>query len=257
MRPLYNKPTSSNYNEISKYINDIDVTLPIDVCESESAPCEPCGCSGPCDEETPCPEGCACVDGVCVAATTHPCDCFADWPSAMTLNITGLEDYFLPGNGRCNCPTDGYAAGFNQTVVLDYAGEITYDGCPGLPGDANYRSRTFAWNSQVNVGSALEPLGVAVYRGSMTNGDCDEYGVEVLLFPSTGYCTGVGIIDKLAAGSPSICEPWVLASLTCNWWKLDSYGFNEDCSAIDWIVTGSYYGGGGETGEPVASGTPS
>ena len=51
-RPLYTKPTLSNYNEISKYINDIDVTLPIDICESESTPCEPC--VGECESN----EGC-------------------------------------------------------------------------------------------------------------------------------------------------------------------------------------------------------
>jgi hypothetical protein len=213
-----------------------------------------------CRDDDDCESG-HCCDGVCqetpCADETSPCDCFEAWPGSVNLDITGLEDYFLPGEGRCNCPADGYAAGFNQTVVLDYAGEITYDGCPDLPGTF-LRARLYAFNSSVFVGQSPEDTqGVAVYRGSMTNGECDEYGVEVLLFRSGEVCEAVGVIDKLAAGSPTICEPWVLASLTCNWWVMSIGLIDSECEGLELLLTSSYFaGGGGEGGTtPVATGT--
>lgn len=186
---------------------------------------------------------------------THPCDCFASWPASLTLDITGLDDYSVSGEGRCNCPADGYAAGLNQTVTLDYEGEITYDGCPGLAGSGGYRFRTYAFIADISVGNVLEPLGVAVYRGSMTNGSCDEYGVEVLVYKSGSDCEAVGIIDKLASGSPSVCDPWVLATLTCNWWQLIGGVFSEDCSTLELYLGTTYFGGSTNPTDPIATGS--
>lgn len=192
-------------------------------------------------------DDCCCDEPPVDDQSKYPCDCFELWPSSLTMSITGLEDYVLPGEGKCDCPLDGYGSGFNQTVVLDFAGVVTFDGCPSLSGGVNFRERPFAAGppgspARFLVYSDTEPQGVAVYRGSLTNGSCDEYGVEVVLNAFGGGCAVLAALDRLATGAPSICEPWVETSFACNSWRF--YGqFNSTCSSADLYVGGSYLGG--------------
>lgn len=201
-------------------------------------------------------DDCCCDEAPTDDQGKYPCDCFSSWPSSLNLEITGLADYSIPGNGRCNCPLDGYGSGFNQTVVLDFAGVVTFDGCPSLAGGTNYKYRPYRGSSPGSpasfvVYSDAEPQGVAVYRGSLTNGSCDEYGVEVVLNAFGGSCAVLAAMDRLATGSPSICEPWVETSLLCNSWYLVGT-FNSNCSSADLYVGGSVYGGEATVGAIAA-----
>lgn len=187
-------------------------------------------------------DDCCCDEPPVGDQDKYPCDCFTLWPPSLTMSITGMEDYFISGQGLCNCPADYYGAGFNQTVVLDFAGVITFDGCSSLPVSGGGRARTYAAGGSVVVYPDFEPQGVAVYRGSLTNGSCDEYGVEVLLNAFGGQCAVAAVLDRLATGAPTICEPWVEANLVCNHWVF--YGqFDTPCSSADLYVGQSYFGG--------------
>jgi len=160
----------------------------------------------------------------CGGSSQSPCDCFGTaWPASFTANFCGLLDSTVPNQGHCNCPLNGYAAGFNQTVVLDYAGEINPTTCPALFPTGS-RDLAFLHPVAVDFSGVGFPNAVGVYRGSMTNGTCDEYGVELLAWKqgdNPGVCFVRIGIDKLAGGSPGICDPWCLATMTCNSWYFD------------------------------------
>jgi hypothetical protein len=199
-------------------------------------------------------DDCCCPEPPPPGSETYPCDCFEVWPESLTLDITGLADYFVPGRGRCNCPVDGYGPGFNQSVVLDFSGVVTFDGCPALPGTSSSRVRTLGASLSAIVYSDQNPFGLAVYRGSMTNGSCDEYGVEAILNTNAfnGRCDVSVAIDKLAAGSPSICDSWVQTSEACNAWRLNGT-FNDPCASANLTVSGSYFGGDATMGQTAAT----
>jgi hypothetical protein len=197
---------------------------------------------------------CCCPEPPPPGSGTYPCDCFDFWPESLTLDITGLADYPVPGAGLCNCPADGYGPGFNQSVVLDFAGVVTFDGCPALPGTANSRVRTLNSLRNATVYSDQNPFGLAVYRGSMTNGSCDEYGVEAILNKSAfgGFCDVTVVLDKLAAGSPDLCDPWLQASAACSAWVLGGT-FNTSCASANLTVQSSYFGGDATMGQTAAT----
>jgi hypothetical protein len=98
------------------------------------------------------------------------------------------------------------------------------------------------------VNASLAPQRVAVYRGSMVNGTCDEYGIEASLTPADGLCAVSLVVDRLSAGPAGVCDAWVDATFTCNQWVLDG-SFFPPCTVAELYVTQSFYGGSpiGET----------
>lgn len=183
---------------------------------------------------------CCCEEPPTEDQFESPCGCYDFWPHALTVELRGLEDYFQPGQGKCNCPLDGYADGFNQTVVLDFAGVITVDDCD--PGQSSFSRGFYGNNNALTAQGFSEPLAVAVYRGSLQNGSCDAYGMEAALFPSSGTCSVAVAIDKLAASPGGPCEPWLQTSFICNSWSFTG-GFDNTCSEAIVPVNASNFGG--------------
>lgn len=189
--------------------------------------------------------------GCCGAGDQSPCTCFGTaWPTSFTANFCGFIDFPIAGRGKCNCPLDGYAAGFNQTVVLDYAGEINPTTCPALF-PSGTRDLVFGIGVGVSSGGVSTPNAVGVFRGTMTNGTCDEYGVELLAWKQSDtpdVCFVRIGVDKLAAGTPGICDPWCLATMTCNsWWfdgQLSSGCMTSDMGGVFPFPANTIYGAG-------------
>jgi hypothetical protein len=88
----------------------------------------------------------------------------------------------------------------------------------------------------------------------MTNGSCDEYGVEAILNKSAfgGFCDVTVVLDKLAAGSPDLCDPWLQASAACSAWVLGGT-FNTSCASANLTVQSSYFGGDATMGQTAAT----
>lgn len=182
---------------------------------------------------------CCCEEAPTEDQLESPCGCYDFWPHALTVELRGMADYFIPGNGKCNCPLDDYAEGFNQTVVLDFAGVITVDDCD--PGALSF-SRAFYDSGALSATASAEPLAVAVYRGSLQNGSCDTYGVEAALWPSSGACVVAAAIDKLATASSGPCEPWLRTPTVCNSWRFAG-SFDNTCSEAIVPFDASFFGG--------------
>ena len=187
----------------------------------------------------------------CCGGNEGVCNCFGGaWPVSVTVDFCMLEDSATPGQGQCNCPADGYAALLNQTVVCDFEGTFDHASC------GDFRPHT-PGNPGVFRNPGDPP--VAVYRGTLSAGTCDEYGVEILLskvfdnpnpflFPwDIGGCELKGIINGTADGAPGLCDAFTRNANDCNWWAF--YGLlSSECDSTDFsagsdVRMGSSYAG--------------
>ena len=182
---------------------------------------------------------CCCEDPPDEDQFESPCGCYDFWPHSLTVELRGLEDYFLPGSGKCNCPLDEYGPGFNQTVVLDFSGVVTVDDCD--PGQQDF-SRLIIFGEGVAANVNGNPFAAAVYRGTLQNGSCDEYGMEAALYSSFGACGITLAIDKASSSPGGPCEPWLQTTLECNSWYFRG-AFDPTCSEAILPYGGGYLGG--------------